>query len=259
MSCYNVKKINEEVVTEIFDKLKGNPVGFGIIISLRLYGAMNLKALSNILQVGETTILHQIKNLIKEELLVLDASATVKQRGKFYTLSEISISLLNYIEKQESDEFKEKSLKLNSNTSEKDILKHTVNKFTGSDLESKLSIARMLITMSHQIQNLSINKLKDTIEEINQLNSDEDKIELIRDNGFLALFAISNTKIEIHTVEQLVKIRSLFDNIFEDLISLKQEIEKDQIPTNHTPLKKPLSQFWYQFLTPLDPNSITIE
>ncbi|NPD89313.1 MAG: hypothetical protein HGN29_11355 [Asgard group archaeon] len=60
---------------------------FSIIIALFTFKSQNLKHLSRLLDIPESTLLRKLKNMIKNQIIMLDQETTINRRGKFYTLT----------------------------------------------------------------------------------------------------------------------------------------------------------------------------
>lgn len=61
---------------------------FSILITVYTFKSLNLKQLSTLMEIPESTLLRKMKDLIKYEVLVLDNHATMEKRGKYYCLSD---------------------------------------------------------------------------------------------------------------------------------------------------------------------------
>lgn len=61
---------------------------FSIIITVSTFKSLNLKQMSALMDIPESTLLRKLKDLIKYEVLVLDNRATMERRGKYYCLSD---------------------------------------------------------------------------------------------------------------------------------------------------------------------------
>ena len=61
---------------------------FSIIITLYTFQSLNLKQMSALMDIPESTLLRKLKDLIKYEVLALDNQATLERRGKYYCLSK---------------------------------------------------------------------------------------------------------------------------------------------------------------------------
>ncbi|MHA2364688.1 MAG: winged helix-turn-helix domain-containing protein [Candidatus Hodarchaeales archaeon] len=86
---------NKEVVKEIknsgidqeketFKFLMKNELRYGIVTSIRIYGALNLKKISELLDKSETTLISHVKDLLNEGFITHDKETKRKERGKFY-------------------------------------------------------------------------------------------------------------------------------------------------------------------------------
>ncbi|MHA2248173.1 MAG: hypothetical protein ACXADY_24705 [Candidatus Hodarchaeales archaeon] len=82
---------NEElnrVLTEVFKV----DTRFSIITALHMYGSLNLKTLSKLLQRTESTIFHHLTEIQKftPRIIEIDQEKTSSNRGKFFRLTEIT-------------------------------------------------------------------------------------------------------------------------------------------------------------------------
>ncbi|MHA1619736.1 MAG: hypothetical protein ACTSVZ_10685, partial [Promethearchaeota archaeon] len=88
----------EKLIDLISDKSE-----FIIIVSLHMFSSsMNLKKISEVTDIPESSALRKIKVLISQGHIILDQNATVAKRGKFYRISDKIISILD---SEEDDSF----------------------------------------------------------------------------------------------------------------------------------------------------------
>lgn len=71
---------------EIVDLLQ-DEFYFAIITSIKFFGPLNLKILAKVFKKSEATTSRKIKDLVKNDMLVLDNEISSKRWGKFYKLT----------------------------------------------------------------------------------------------------------------------------------------------------------------------------
>jgi hypothetical protein len=66
----------------------------GIILAIDTFGSLNLKGLSYIIDMPESSALRRVKELLKYDVITIDAKETAQSRGKFYCLTDRTKNLL---------------------------------------------------------------------------------------------------------------------------------------------------------------------
>jgi len=76
-----------------------NELGFGILTAVALFGPLNINQLSKRLGRSPSTIVHQLKNLLEDNFIALDATKTSMLSGKYYQLTLKAREILDEITK----------------------------------------------------------------------------------------------------------------------------------------------------------------
>lgn len=157
-------------------------ISSGILISLSIFGSLNLKELIELLGQSKTSTLRYLKELVISGDIVIDQDMTAKKWGKYYTLSP-SLSqafnsyedFLSLISRSEDSILTFPSERLPSETAYVAKNLAEINSNFNLLLENHLKTSDPDSDLSKSVRNLLLNSLTDIA-----LYSKEDEIEFIR-------------------------------------------------------------------------------
>lgn len=66
-----------------------------IIVCLKMFHSLNLKRISELTGISESTALRKVRGLLEEKHIILDNDATLEHRGKYYRLSQQICNILD--------------------------------------------------------------------------------------------------------------------------------------------------------------------
>jgi len=241
MNSNKIFTVNSEINISDIIYLTKNDARFGIITAIRLYGALNLKKMANILGKSETTLIHHLHELLDKEFIKqLDRKKLGKkgERGKFYGLTEKS-KKINHLLTQEYWG-QDHVVKI------EDLKRKTAEEFKQAYIQQLRSISsvfpilnlKAMATLNKSIMDITAQELEKIINVL-KVNKDPE-ISL----GSTTLYVNS---IPVGNHSHVLRIVELTVEYLRKLTEIEQEIRAD-LKTMKSKNAETLTQFQYVYL-----------
>lgn len=227
---------------EDYEYITESSIKNGVITTIRLFGSLKLKKISELLGKTESTVILHLKGLEENGFIMRD-SKKHQERGKFYLLTDKCIDLLNSIsDKTVYDNFDEGIQKL------KDMSKKEYSKYIAQGIKNEFSKEKSHRLPSIQagavinsnIAKLICNDIEDVIKVVNQENFDINKNQ----NLFLANLSMSMLTIQVSTASHVGRIAELSHDYLKKLKALEIEFSREMDQSDN-------NQYIFLFLGPL--------
>ncbi|NHJ32193.1 MAG: helix-turn-helix transcriptional regulator [Asgard group archaeon] len=228
----------DPVIVEKLEKLVYDEVRFGILITLRFYGSLNLKKIAQLIGKPETTTIRHLKQLLEEGLIDIDAEKTASSWGKFYCMTKAVKAIVEKedAELQKREQEIAKELADYKNMTEDKLQEVFIREITSKEsLEETALRIKYSINFSANVQNMIINSFIEASKKINKLK-EEKGVEYIRKNLFLDPADVNTTTLFIKyskakhvmaLVEKFVDFHREFHQLQRDIL---KEMDEENVP-----------------------------
>ncbi len=223
-----------EIDPEIEKRLENivyDEASFGILITLRFYGSLNLKKIAQLIGKPETTTIRHLKHLLEENLIDIDAGKTASSWGKFYCLTEPVKAIIakDDLELQRREEEIAKELENYKNMTEEQLQEIFIREITSKKSLEQIALRiKYGINFNFNIQKMIINSF---IEASNQLSKirEEKGIDYIQKNLILDPADINTTTlfIEYSKAKHVLAIIEKFIEFHREIYKLQRDILKE--------------------------------
>ncbi|MFW9856841.1 MAG: hypothetical protein ACFFFG_17465 [Candidatus Thorarchaeota archaeon] len=217
-------KGNEElnkVLTEVFKV----DTRYAIITALHMYGSLNIKTLSKLLQRTESTIFHHLTEIQKftPRIIEIDQEITSTNRGKFFQLTEIT---REYYRTSDSLEVFENEIpaifKKWSGIPVEEISQEMINTLKKKpDLGQMAQSTRRSLAYHHCIENFILSNFEKVENAIKN-----DLIPERKDYPFGG-YSLLSIALNISSPKHSLRIAELITDFFANLYRLKREITSE--------------------------------
>ncbi|RMG39646.1 MAG: transcriptional regulator [Methanobacteriota archaeon] len=216
------------ISTEEFRNIVLTETTSQIFITLLLYDTLNLKELAALTNKLETTTLHQIRKLLKQGIIEVDAEKSARMRGKFYRVTEQAKTAFKQliqtgqhpISEQQEPSFDEGE----------DIYRSLFRKVKEVDMETIYRSSETIAKISQSIQNISLQNLNLLIDAASSFEGDEDSfIEWCKSRGIpMGEFRMAATTIPLKSASQYRKLVKELMAFQERILAMKKDFMEEE-------------------------------
>ena len=227
---------------EDFSYLTKNKIKNGVITTIRIFGSLKLKRISELLGKAESAVILHLKDLEKNGFIKRDTKQH-KERGKFYVLTEKCANLLDNIpDKLVQEDFDEgiKRFKQMSKAEYSNYIAQNIKEQFSDENSGRLQSIQAGALINSNIANIISKDITDVIDIVDQKNNDLNNVNL-----FLANLSMSMLTIPVSTPSHVGRISELSNEYLKKLKALEEEFSieiADQSDNN---------QYVFLFLGPL--------
>ena len=222
-----------ENAEKAFNYLLENEIQYGIVTTLSIFGSLNQRQVSFLINKPEPTIFRHMKQLIARDFLELDSKKTSSHRGQFYCLSANFIKLAQQSRKEEENweeeivDYVSKLKNLLEKSKTKKLNTFIINRFRKMFQEDKvMKQLRISNSLTANIQNAITNNIRLHLKKLAE-TADEEEIE--DDSNVLRSHISANSLIiPTYKTAHYVKLYDIMTDYFKKLKDLKDEIEKER-------------------------------
>jgi hypothetical protein len=230
----NSEKLNFKNFEEVYSYLLENEIQYRILAIITLYGSLNQKQISFLIDKPEPTTYRHAKKLLDDGILVIDPKKSKEKRGKFFKLSpqleDFAIHRKEEHEKRENhlDAFIN-WLKEKHANNEIDLIKEkVVNQFlTRFKDERIVKHVKNTISTSSTIQNSIVNNIQLQIEKLSKKIEDPNTKDISDKDVLRSHISSASFLIRTNRIEHYVRLMEITMNYYQELGKLRNEIEKE--------------------------------
>ncbi|MFX0066331.1 MAG: hypothetical protein ACFFC7_29560, partial [Candidatus Hermodarchaeota archaeon] len=221
-------KSTSEMLDKRYEELILNETKYGVLMAIRTFGSLNIKTLARIMGKAESTIFHHVSEMLKKpKIIEIDKEKTESSRGKFFKLTEETISRYREDEDQVFEEEIPKILNNVRNLSLEKLSEQQINTLRDRDDLGKIARnARQKLSYHHNIENFILNNFERTEKAL--------KKGLIpkRKNFPFGTFNLLYLDMKISSLKHTFQLAQLAAEYFKKLNRLKNEIKSEMDKNN---------------------------
>jgi hypothetical protein len=234
----------DPVIEEILEKIVLDEVSFGILLSLRFYGSLNLKKVAQLIGKPETTTIRHLKQLLGDRMIDIDAEKTASSWGKFYCLTKPLKAILakDDMELQKREEEITKELAEYKNMTEEKLQEVFIKEITGKEsLEQTALKIKYSINFNANIQKMIINSFIEASSNLNKLK-EEKGVDYIQKHLLLDPADINTTTLFIkyskarHVLALIEKFVEFHREIHQLQRDILEEMDDEKVPEDERKL-----------------------
>ncbi|MHA2403916.1 MAG: hypothetical protein ACXADH_13055, partial [Candidatus Kariarchaeaceae archaeon] len=155
-----------EQLEEHYSELQKKGLGFGIVVALKLYGALNLKSVSKLLDSAPNTVLHQVKNLLQDSFIEIDAKATAAGRGKYYKITDLTEAIFTMTSQKLTSEERQQELDIIKKKSVDELLLEAAIKLRTEKAVEMANNLKLASNIQSNVERITFQKMVELREEI---------------------------------------------------------------------------------------------
>ncbi|MHA2249935.1 MAG: hypothetical protein ACXAD7_06215 [Candidatus Kariarchaeaceae archaeon] len=241
--------LTEDELESKYEQLQKHGIGFGVVIAIRLYEALNLKSIARLIGAAENTTLHQVKKLLKDGFIEIDPIATATGRGKYYKITDLSNAIFRYAgEKYESEEVRNEMQEAKKKGLDKILIEAGKRLKEGKYQEIPTQV-KMASNINSFIEKIAIQEVDDLIQELSGVENEEEILEKIKKSNIaIGTFNLHTSNSPSANFDQMIRYEELLYEFNLDLMKLKKEFEEENKS------KKATNQHFYYFTAPVNRN-----
>jgi hypothetical protein len=240
----NQQNVKNSVIEEKLQKLAYDEVSFGIVITLRFYGSLNLKKIAQLIGKPETTTIRHLKQLLEDKIIDIDAEKTASSWGKFYCLTDPVKTLIE----KEDEEFEQRGEEIAreladyQEMTEEKLQEVFLREITGKEsLEETALRIKYSNNFNSNLKKMIVNSFIEAISKLNKLKK-EKGIEFLKKNLYIEPGDLNTTTLFIKyskakhimaIVEKFVEFHREFHQLQKDILD---EMDEEGVPENERKL-----------------------
>ena len=240
----NQQNTIDPVIEEKLGKLVYDEVSFGILITLRFYGSLNLKKIAQLIGKPETTTIRHLKQLLKDGMIDIDAEKTALSWGKFYSLTKPVKAIIakDDVELLKREEEVAKELEDYKNMTEEKLQEVFIREITSKESLTQTALRiKYSINFNSNIQKIIINSFIEASNKLNKLKEEKGneylQKNLILDpadiNTATLFIKYSKAKHVLALIEKFVEFHREMHQLQRDIL---EEMDEEKVPEDERKL-----------------------